>query len=100
MQRIAGVVPVLPVPLVAAALGNGVASREELAARVAALTERLQAAGAVLKLPPQGGQAVLDEGLAPLIARGIVTPGLQVAPGQADLLAFYAAAVPQPVSAP
>ena len=100
MQRIAGVVPVLPVPLVAAALGNGAASRDELAARVAALTERLQAAGAVLKLPPQGGQAVLDEGLAPLIARGIVTPGLQVAPGQADLLAFYAAAVPQPVSAP
>ncbi|MCB6178499.1 1-acyl-sn-glycerol-3-phosphate acyltransferase [Rhodobacter sp. Har01] len=96
MQRIAAVVPVLPVPLVAAALGTGADSREVLAARVEALVARLVAAGAVLKLPPQGLRATLDEGLTPLLARGIVTPGLQVAPGQADLLAFYAASVPLP----
>jgi glycerol-3-phosphate O-acyltransferase len=95
MQRIAAVVPVLSVPLVAAALGAGAGSREELLARMEATVARLQAAGAVLKLPPQGVTAALEEGLAPLIERGIVTPGLQVVPGEARLLAFYAAAVPE-----
>ncbi|MFM7445913.1 MAG: 1-acyl-sn-glycerol-3-phosphate acyltransferase [Tabrizicola sp.] len=50
MAAIAEVVPVLPVPLVARALGDGAASREDLTARVEALIARLQAAGAVLKL--------------------------------------------------
>lgn len=94
MQRIAGVIPVLPVPLVAAALGQGAASRDELAQRVQALVARLAAAGAVLKLPPQGVEQVLEEGLVPLIARGLVTKDLQPAPGEAALLAFYANAVP------
>lgn len=95
MQRIGAVIPVLPVPLVAAALGQGVASRAELAQRVAALAGDLAAAGAVLKLPPQGIERVLEEGLRPLIARGLVTADLQPVPGQAPLLAFYANAVPQ-----
>ncbi len=93
MERIARVVPVLPVPLVAAALGQGAASRKDLLARVKALTERLETAGAVLHLPDDPA-AVVEEGLAPLIARGIVTPGLQPVPSRAALLAFYAAAVP------
>ncbi|MFM7445689.1 MAG: glycerol-3-phosphate acyltransferase, partial [Tabrizicola sp.] len=94
MAAIAAVVPVLPVPLVAAALGTGVASREALVARVEALADRLRAAGAVLKLPPQGiGQAV-DEGLAPLLQRGLVSADLQPVQGQEALLAFYAAAIP------
>ena len=95
MRRIAAVVPVLSVPLVAAALGAGAGSREELLARMEAMVARLQAAGAVLKLPPQGVTAALEEGLAPLIERGIVTKGLQVVPSEARLLAFYAAAVPE-----
>jgi hypothetical protein len=82
------------VPLVAAALGEGAADRAELLARMEALSARLREAGAVLKLPPQGIEAVLDEGLTPLVGRGIVTPGLQVVPEEAALLAFYAAAVP------
>ncbi len=45
MERIAAVVPVLPVPLVAAALGQGAADRAELRARMEALAARLQAAG-------------------------------------------------------
>jgi glycerol-3-phosphate O-acyltransferase len=94
MKAIAAVVPVLPVPLVAAALGNGASSREELQARIEALTQRLSAEGAVLKLPPQGIGAVLDEGLAPLIERGLVSAELQPQPGQEAVLSFYAASIP------
>lgn len=95
MAAIAEVVPVLPVPLVARALGEGAASREELRGRLEALVARLKAAGAVLKLPPQGVEAVLDEGLAPLIARGLVTEGLQPIASERRLLEFYAAAIPE-----
>jgi glycerol-3-phosphate O-acyltransferase len=94
MASIAAVVPVLPVPLVARALGEGAASREELAARITALIDRLAAAGAVLKLPPQGPEAILEEGLTPLIRRGIVSEGLQPIPAERAVLAFYAASVP------
>lgn len=93
MESIGKVVPVLPVPLVAAALGHGAASREELLGRVQDLTARLAAAGAVMQLP-EGAEAALEEGLAPLLARGFVTSDLRPVPSQAALLAFYAAAVP------
>jgi glycerol-3-phosphate O-acyltransferase len=95
MGAIAAVVPVLSVPLVARALGEGATSREELAERVAALVARLTAAGAVLKLPPQGLDAALEEGLKPLIQRGLVSEALQPIPKGRDLLAFYAASVPE-----
>ncbi len=95
MAEITKVVPVLPVPLVARALGDGVASRAELRVRVEALVEQLTAAGAVLKLPPQGLDMVLDEGLPPLIARGLVTAALQPVPSERKLLDFYAASVPE-----
>ncbi len=95
MVAIAAVVPVLPVPLVAKALGEGAAGREELLARVTTLVERLRAAGAVLKLPPQGIEAALEEGLTPLIKRGIVTEALQPVGSETALLRFYAASVPE-----
>jgi glycerol-3-phosphate O-acyltransferase len=94
MQAIHAVVPVLPVPLVARALGEGAVSREELEGRIATLIATLQAAGAVLKLPPQGMAAVLAEGLVPLQKRGLVDAGLQPVESGRALLAFYAAAVP------
>jgi glycerol-3-phosphate O-acyltransferase len=95
MAEIAGVVPVLPVPLVAKALGDGAASRDDLLARVEALVDRLNAVGAVLKLPPQGLAVTLEEGLTPLVKRGLVTEGLQPVAGNQALLAFYAASVPE-----
>jgi glycerol-3-phosphate O-acyltransferase len=95
MAEIAKVIPVLPVPLVAAALGDGVASRDALRTRVAALVARLVAAGAVLKLPPQGIEATLNEGLGPLIARGLVGADLQPVAAERAVLRFYAAAVPE-----
>ncbi|MBN8630546.1 MAG: 1-acyl-sn-glycerol-3-phosphate acyltransferase [Rhodobacterales bacterium] len=94
MMAISAVVPVLPVPLVAKALGDGVASREDLLARVEALIARLDAAKAVLKLPPQGAAAALDEGLAPLILRGLVSADLKPVTAERALLDFYAASVP------
>jgi glycerol-3-phosphate O-acyltransferase len=94
MARIAAVVPVLPVPLVAHALASGVRDRDELHARVAGMVARLTAAGAVLKLPPQGVDRAVDEGLAPLLARGIVDAALMPVPARRPLLDFYAAAIP------
>ncbi len=58
------------------------------------MAERLAAAGAVLKLPPQGMAQALEEGLAPLIGRGLVTADLQPVAAERALLAFYAASVP------
>jgi glycerol-3-phosphate O-acyltransferase len=99
MAAISEVVPVLPVPLVARAMGEGAPSRVELRGRMEALIGRLAAAGAVLKLPPQGLDVVLDEGLTPLIARGLVaedpaTGVLQPVMAERRLLAFYAASIP------
>ena len=95
MARILRAVPVVPVPLVAAALAQGPASQADLALRVAGLTDRLRHAGAALRLPRQGA---VTAGLAPLVARGIVAEteaGLVAAPGSEALLAFYAAPVLQ-----
>ena len=90
MAEIEKVVPILPVPLVAAALAEGPADRAALGETVQRLASRLELAGAVLKLPPQGMEAAVAEGLAPLIARGIVLPDLSVAPNGQALLDFYA----------
>ena len=93
MAEIEKVVPMLPVPMVAAALQGGVADRAGLVAAVAAISRDLEAAGAVLKLPPQGVEQAVDEGLAPLMGRGLVGQDLQITPGSADVVGFYAAAV-------
>jgi glycerol-3-phosphate O-acyltransferase len=94
MSAIGDVVPVLPVPLVAKALGEGAISREDLAGRVTDLIARLETSGAVLNLPPGGPDAVLAEGLEPMVRRGLVTEDLKPVEKNRALLAFYAAAVP------
>lgn len=90
MAEIEKVVPVLPVPLVAAALASQPVTRADLLAEMVRLVAALQAKGAVLKLPPQGIPAAMAEGLAPLIARGILTDALQPTPDGQALLHFYA----------
>ncbi|NEY90930.1 1-acyl-sn-glycerol-3-phosphate acyltransferase [Tabrizicola oligotrophica] len=99
MAEIEKVVPVLPVPLVAAALESQPADRAALADRMAALAAALDGAGAVLKLPPQGLAQALDEGLAPLLGRGLVGEDLRPSAGSAPVLAFYAAPIWQRLEA-
>ena len=102
MAEIASVVPILPVPLVAAALLEAGQDRVALRVRIGAIADQLIAAGAVLKLPPQGLDRALIEGLSPLLGRGIVVEspaGLRVAAGSDALLAFYAAPVQQVLGA-
>ena len=100
MAEIALVVPVLPVPLIAAALAQQPANRTDLGVIVQDLIARLTALGAVLKLPPQGLEATITEGLAPLIARGIVLDTLQPALDGQPTLDFYAAPVLQRLAIP
>ena len=95
MAEIALVVPVLPVPLIAAALAGKPADRAGLADAVQDLITRLTILGAVMKLPPQGIDATIAEGLTPLLARGIVLDTLQTAPDGQGTLDFYAGPVLQ-----
>jgi glycerol-3-phosphate O-acyltransferase len=94
MADIAAVVPVLPVPLVAAVLMQGVVTRAALPGRVQAMVDALAGQGAVMRLPPQGMTQTVIEGLEPLIARGLVhegPEGLTVA--DAAMVGFYAASL-------
>lgn len=95
MVEIEKVVPVLPVPLVAAALAAGPVDLAELAAAVTTLIAQLSSSGAVMKLAPDGIEATLAEGLAPLIKRGLITDGLTISPGSEALIRFYAAPIRQ-----
>ena len=95
MAAIVRVVPVVPVPVVAAALLGRPASRAALAQAVQALLVQLEAAGAVLKLPPEGIDATVAEGLTPLIARGLIGADLRPTAGAERILDFYSASVMQ-----
>jgi glycerol-3-phosphate O-acyltransferase len=102
MAEITKVVPILPVPLVAAALLGAVVDREGLRQRLDELHAQLTAMDAVLKLPPQGLDRTLNEGLAPLLARGLVVEtaaGLTCVPEASAMLAFYAGPVQQVLDA-
>ncbi len=99
MAEIERAVPVLPVPLVAAALLEGSpASLDALDLAVQAILSRLSDGRAVLKLAPQGIEQTIREGLAPLIARGLVAQDLSVVPQTLALLKFYASPVQQRLS--
>ncbi len=95
MAEIERVVPVLPVPLVAAALAENPTDRVELGRIADRLQEELAAAGAVLKLAPDGLDATLKEGLAPLLARGLLGDDLRPTARGLVILPFYAASVRQ-----
>jgi hypothetical protein len=86
---------VVPVCLVAAAVMQEPADRNALFDNLTRLAADLEARGSDLKLSPQGMQATLDEGLAMLIARRIVTADLHPVAAQRGLLQFYAASVQQ-----
>lgn len=94
MARIAASVPILPVPLMAAAMAQGPLDRAALVKRATGLMQDLQAKGAVLRLGQAGDWAA--DGLAPLVARGFVTEQngtLAVTEWGAAIVTFYAAPV-------
>lgn len=93
MAEIERVVPILPVPLVAAALSSVPADRAALLAEMQRLEAALATQGAILKLPPQGVEQAMKEGLAPLLRRGIIGDDLRAVPENAAVLAFYAGPV-------
>ncbi len=95
MRAISAVVPVVPVPLVAAALLRGPRDLAGLVAEVQALEQALLAGGAVLKLAPQGVEATVQEGLAVLQGRNLVGSDYTVSAGSQPLLDFYAASILQ-----
>jgi glycerol-3-phosphate O-acyltransferase len=97
MLDVGRVVPVLPVPLVAAALSHGPVDRAGLLQRVERSVATLTAAGATLELPGSMIET-LDEGLGVLIARGMAEERdgvVSVIPTKLALHAFYAAPVLQ-----
>ena len=93
MAAIAAVIPVVPVPLVAAALLRNPVDRADLATTLTVMVQDLAAAGAVLKLKPGGIENTMQAGLSALIARGLVDANLQIAPGAAPMIGYYAASV-------
>ncbi len=95
MARVRRVVPVLPVPLLAAALEAGPADRAALAGEVRRLADALAARGAVLRLHPQGLDETVAEALLHMQRRGLVGADLRVPPKKQALVAYYAAPVRQ-----
>jgi glycerol-3-phosphate O-acyltransferase len=104
MDRIRSVVPVLPVPLAAIALGEDLEVPEEiLIERARAFVAQFEAKGAHLNLPSGPPEARLRVGLETLAVRRIVSREagmVRVNPKDRELLAFYAASVRQLLDAP
>ena len=105
MQRIRAAVPVLPVSFAAAALARigGCGTRAELLEGAQLLQTTLEARNAWRHLPGAAPEAALDEGLAALKLRGIISiehGTIKTAPGEEAVLGFYAAPTLQRCDAP
>jgi glycerol-3-phosphate O-acyltransferase len=103
MGRIARNVPVLPVPLTAAALLDGARDMDTLVTCAEALSDRLAVAGAHLNLPNGSVRVAVETGLATMVGRGLVRRDgarLVAEPGQEAMIGFYAASVMQLLDAP
>jgi glycerol-3-phosphate O-acyltransferase len=105
MNRVRAVMPVLPVPLIAAALQEhgGAIDRKRLEAFVADRAAHLSAAGVRVHLADADGTehpgslpATVAHGLEALLLRRIIVQEgeiLRVAPDERQTLAFYAASI-------
>ncbi len=96
MQRIESIMPVTPVPLVAAALlsfGRDLVRRDDLLERLDAYRDHLMTANAKLVHAEQGVLAILERARKTLDLRRLVVPEGEswvILPGQRPLLEFYA----------
>lgn len=96
MARIASIVPVLPVPLIATVFdraGNEALSRMELMGRVQALIELLIAKGVHVHIPRRDIDYAVEAGLRILTMRHLVLENaglLSAAPKERVLIRYYA----------
>lgn len=94
MARIRAVVPVLPVPLVAAVLlEDETRSRAEIAARFEDLVAEMKAHGAHVHMPRGSHDYAVEVGLRLLLLRRLIVErdgGYRINPADRDVLAFYA----------
>lgn len=98
MARVTQSIPILPVPLVAAALAEGPLPKAVLEDRIARMSATLAGMGAALELPQGGAAGAMSEGLRVLMARGIVEDSggaLCPVPQKDALLQFYAGSILQ-----
>ncbi len=105
MNRIRAAVPVLPVPLVAAALiqAGGESDRDALLERAIDIVADLRGIGAWVHLPENDPAHCATQGLEALCLRGITLSRdgqVSIAPGQEEVLGFYAASVLQRLTEP
>ena len=99
MNRIARVLPVLPVPLLAAILEDAArpVTRAEALEAMQARIGGLKEAGAVLLLEEGGAEATLEAAIHALLVRRIIVDDgdrLSVAPPKSALVSYYAASIP------
>lgn len=103
MARIARSVPVLPVPLFCAAVGEDmVIGRDDVLARAEALAARLWSSAARLDLPEGGVPVAVAHAIELLTLRKVIAEEggqLAVSERERGLIGFYAAAVRQHLSA-
>jgi glycerol-3-phosphate O-acyltransferase len=100
MQRIRGAMPVLAVPLTAAALQalGGRGNRSQLEAQASKLLEQLKNASSTM--PPV--QQMIDRGLAQMALRALILEEsgvFRVAEGEQSLIAYYAASIQHDMAA-
>ena len=100
MAAIEAVVPVVPVPLVAAALRQSPRDFAALVVEVEALQTALLQRGTVLKLAPQGTAATVQEALDVLQGRRLIGVDYRALDGAQPVLDFYAASILQRLEAP
>jgi glycerol-3-phosphate O-acyltransferase len=106
MQRIEGIMPVTPVPLVAAALlsfGKDLVRHDELLEQLDAYRDHLMTTNAKLVHAEQGVLAILERAQKTLDLRRLVVPdgaSWVILPGQRPLLEFYANSIQHLLPAP
>lgn len=96
MTRIAAVMPVTPVPLVAFGLNQGIRDRAGLRAFVGQAVETARGTGATILIPRDDLDYTVEAGLRALIERHLLeeeADQFQLAPEGEALVAFYAASV-------
>lgn len=94
MHRIRKVVPVLPVPVVAAILlANDAIQRTEIETRFATLVNKMEASGAHIHMPRDNMNYAVEVGLRLLLARKLIkleNGAYSVNPDDREILGFYA----------